>query len=139
MSSRSSSEDVYELPIGTEINQIIGQKGYSAAIQIDPSFAERLLPHIREQCVDNGKLIALPLTLTQQTFAYNPEVAQRLGVADIPTTWEELTRFIADWQEPVRRPRGEGGRLPVRLLAEAGAHRARPPAVQGIRRLLPDA
>ena len=100
MSSRSSSEDVYELPIGTEINQIIGQKGYSAAIQIDPSFAERLLPHIREQCVDNGKLIALPLTLTQQTFAYNPEVAQRLGVADIPTTWEELTRFIFDCQEP---------------------------------------
>ncbi len=98
MSSRSGSEDVYELPIGTEINQIIGQKGYSAAIAIDPSFAERLLPHIREQCVDNGRLIALPLTLTQQTFAYNPEVAQRLGVTDIPTTWEELTQFIVDWQ-----------------------------------------
>lgn len=62
------------------------------------AFADELYPFIREAVEQDGKLMAVPVSSSNASFAYYPNNLKETGL-NIPKTFLEFCQFLSDWGE----------------------------------------
>lgn len=87
-------------------------KGYLVDLASDPAIkqlAGRIHPVYLAPLTRDGKLFGLPESIRINTYAYDPAVLNRLGLApqDLPQDLLSLTDFLASWKERFSQFDGE--------------------------------
>ena len=103
MVSGSDAVDVLRLnsdyaPLGRLID-----KGYAldlSAYSELTDIASRMDPAFVSLCTRDGKLYGLPIDVSGYAIGYNEDAWEKLGLTedDLPTTFDELLDFVANWQ-----------------------------------------
>ncbi len=100
MMNKDGSTDIFVLPYeGTEFNAL-KKRGYLADLSDNAEIAEkvnRMYPYIQDALKQDGKIIAVPISLTGYTFGLNYSMWKKIGGTEeeLPKTWEQFF----DWLE----------------------------------------
>jgi hypothetical protein len=126
MTIRSSECDVFEIPIGPILYNIL-EKGFYVPLDELPEVADlpkALHPHIAEEIVYNGHIGALPVHIGNKTVSYSQYALTQLGIDpnEIPKTYAELLEFCLAFDEKYGDvARNKGITLFARNLMMAGS------------------
>ena len=100
MMNKDAGTDIYVLPYaGTNFNAL-KKRGYLADLSDNAEIAEsvnRMYPYIQDALKQDGKIIAVPIGLTGDTFGFNYGAWEKIGGTEeeLPKTWNQFL----DWLE----------------------------------------
>lgn len=101
--SKSDAYDIYILDVDSSEYGSMYQRGFLAPIENEKiiEFVDGVYPNLREAAVQDGSVVALPLSITCSVISYNPEVLEALGYtqADLPSTWRGFMEFLCELPE----------------------------------------
>lgn len=94
------------MALNTQVHDLeaLIRKGYCLDLSDDPALlaaVRRMYPAIAEQVIYQDRLYAIPARVDGiNSLEYHPETLAQLGLsqADIPTSYEEMIDWVADWQ-----------------------------------------
>lgn len=103
MTIRSSECDVFEIPIGPSLHNIL-EKGYYVPLEELPGVGDlpqALHPFIAEEILYDSHIGALPVHIGNQTVAYSQYAFAQLGIDpnDMPKTYAEFLEFCLAFDE----------------------------------------
>ena len=100
MMNKDGSTDIYVMPYeGTDFNAL-KKRGYLADLSDNAEIAEkvnRMYPYIQDAVKQDGKIIAVPISVTGYSFGLNYTAWKKIGGTEeeLPKTWEQFF----DWLE----------------------------------------
>jgi hypothetical protein len=103
MTIHSSEYDVFEIPVGPSLDNILG-KGFYVPLEASPEVTDllhTLHPFITEKILPNGHIGALPVYLRNQTASYSQYALAQLGIDpnEMPKTYAEFLEFCLVFDE----------------------------------------
>ena len=99
MMNRSDAVDIYVLSASDAGYAALLERGYLAELDSSAKiseFVKSVYPGMQDVLVRDGKVVALPVEINTNCMSYSPKAAEALGVTEIPTSWLELLRFLAE-------------------------------------------
>lgn len=104
MVSGESTLDVLEMNLSYSNFLTLKAKGYCADLSGYPELVkavENMLPLVKDAVMQDGKLMAIPLSLYGWGYSVNTDVMEELGLTeeDIPDNYVDLCRFITTWND----------------------------------------
>ena len=107
MMNRDDSIDVYVLSTNSAIYDALYKRGY--LMELDGSekltaFADTLYPDIRDALSTDGRLVAIPVSLSAWTIGVNEKALANLGMTleDVPDNWMDFLDFLVSLEEPLQ-------------------------------------
>ena len=104
MLAGEDSLDVLQMGISYTSFLTLKEKGYCADLSGDAelmAMAERLHPVFRDAVMQDGKLVAIPISAYSFGWSYNPEVLEEMELDEsfIPTDFIALCELITEWND----------------------------------------
>ena len=98
MMNRDATTDIYVLPYEGNDFKALRNRGFLTDLSGVAQIAEntdRMYPYLQDAVKKDGKVIAVPMSLSSESFCLNREVWKKIGGTDemLPKTW---TQFL-DW------------------------------------------
>ncbi len=103
MTIRSSEYDVFEIPVGPSLDNIL-EKGFYVPLEASPEvmdLLQTLHPFIAEKILQDGHIGALPVHLGNQTASYSQYALAQLGIDpnEMPKSYAEFLEFCLAFDE----------------------------------------
>lgn len=97
MLTGSDEFDVYVTSLNWPDYDALYDKGYLVPLEDEElkAWAARVYPGMAEAFTRDGDLVAIPVELDIGDRAYNPQVAQALGITELPATWRDFFCLLA--------------------------------------------
>ena len=100
MMNRDGSTDIFILPYEGKNFRALKNRGYMADLSDNAAIAasvERMYPFLRDAVKQDGKIIAVPTSMSSEGICINMEAWKELGKTeeDLPKTWDQFF----DWLE----------------------------------------
>lgn len=104
MLSGEDAMDLLQMDIAHSSFLTLKEKGYCADLSGDAelmAMAERLHPLFRDAVMQDGKLVAVPVSAYSFGWIYNPEVLEEMGLDEsfIPTDFIGLCELVTEWND----------------------------------------
>ena len=99
MMNQSDAVDIYVLSVSDPGYAALLERGYLADLSSSDkitNFVNSVYPGLQDVLIRDGKVVALPVELYTSCMSYSPKAAEALGVTELPTSWLELFRFLAE-------------------------------------------
>ena len=99
MMNQSDAVDIYVLSASEPGYAALLERGYLADLSSSDKiskFVNSVYPGLQDVLIRDGKVVALPVELYTSCMSYSPKAAEALGVTELPTSWLELFRFLAE-------------------------------------------
>lgn len=99
MMNQSDAVDIYVLSVSDPGYAALLERGYLADLSSSDKiskFVNSVYPGLQDVLIRDGKVVALPVELYTSCMSYSPKAAEALGVTELPTSWLELFRFLAE-------------------------------------------
>ena len=99
MMNQSDAVDIYVLSASEPGYAALLERGYLADLSSSDkitNFVNSVYPGLQDVLIRDGKVVALPVELYTSCMSYSPKAAEALGVTELPTSWLELFRFLAE-------------------------------------------
>lgn len=97
--SGENTIDIFMLDAGRmDLNSILN-KGYAldlSAAKGVSEFVDSLYPYIKDACVKDGKIYALPVYLYHHTYSQNDMLLEELNISS-PKTFGDVCDILSDW------------------------------------------
>ncbi len=97
--SGTNAVDIFQLDLSLIDTNSIINKGYALDItEVEgvKEFVDSLYPYIKEKCIRNDKIYALPVYMYNYAFTQNKQLLKDLDIS-VPKTFEEMCSLLADW------------------------------------------
>ena len=106
MMNQDSSVDIFLIDSNSNAWNAVYNRGFTADLSGDALLTEKtgkMYPWARETVERDGKLTAIPLSLSGSSMGYSPEALKKLGMTkeELPKTWDELLDFLETLPEKV--------------------------------------